>query len=289
MDVWQFIRESASTVALLYVTESKGSSPGRTGFAMAVRKSGELHGSIGGGIMEQQLVERARRQLATNDIRPELIRQVHRPGSGEAFSGLICSGEQSVALVFVDPEKLPVESEPNGYYTLSSSGFNYHSELPGGQYWAVIPLTEKNTAYLIGAGHVGLALSRTLSQLDFNIEIFDDRAELNTLAQNTFVSKKHIGNLDDSLRSIPEGDNSYIVAVTFGIDVDRIVLSRLRHKTFRYFGLMGSANKIRILRNEFGPLDAITAPIGINIKSHTPEEIAVSIAAQMIQVKNQSL
>ena len=95
---WQLIKDSLDKnipVLLLYVLESKGSSPGRQGFFMAVTADGQMAGSIGGGMMEVNLVEQARALLseAARDLAPALIEQEHRKNSDHP-SGMICSGRQ---------------------------------------------------------------------------------------------------------------------------------------------------------------------------------------------------
>ncbi|MDF1810818.1 MAG: XdhC family protein [Verrucomicrobiales bacterium] len=284
MDVWQFIRESPEPVALLYVADSKGSSPGRKGFKMAIRPDGEMAGSIGGGVMEQKLVKWAVNRLVSGDHHTAIRRQIHRPGEDRDSSGLICSGEQTVVFTVVHRSDFTFQ----GFFTLTEQGAAESIAKPQGNFLAVEPFSPEETIYIIGGGHVGLALSRTMSRLDFRVEIFDDRAELNTIQSNTYADKIHPEDLAESLPGIPEGNHSWIAAVTFGIVIDRIVLETLRNRKYRYFGVMGSDAKIRQLKQEFGPLPGITAPIGLSIHSQTPEEIAVSIAAQIIAEKNQN-
>src|SRR5262245_16085885 len=104
MHVWSKIEELLKAnrpCALLYVIRSEGSSPGRQGFAMVVDEK-EISGSIGGGFMEHKLVELARSRLKSKST-PFLKRQVHRKDVGEDQSGMICSGEQTVAFYFLQP------------------------------------------------------------------------------------------------------------------------------------------------------------------------------------------
>ena len=99
LEVWQFIRQSLNLeipVVLFIVADSRGSSPGRQGFKMAVSLDGERKGSIGGGIMEYQLVKQATRLLELNRLEPFLKKQIHRTDIIENRSGMICSGEQTV-------------------------------------------------------------------------------------------------------------------------------------------------------------------------------------------------
>src|SRR4051794_9919688 len=96
IELWQFIAKrlrAGERVALLVVAQSHGSSPGRAGYKMAITENGGLMGSIGGGVMEVNLVEQARALLAgaARDLAPILIEQEHRKNSDHP-SGMICSG-----------------------------------------------------------------------------------------------------------------------------------------------------------------------------------------------------
>src|ERR1051325_9012711 len=104
LSVWRLIVDSLQKnipVMLLYVLESKGSSPGRQGFFMAVNAKEEMEGSIGGGIMEHKFVEMANDQLraANNELHAGSIKkQFHDKTAAKNQSGMICSGEQTILL-----------------------------------------------------------------------------------------------------------------------------------------------------------------------------------------------
>ena len=102
MKVWRFINgklRNKIPVVLLYVLDSKGSSPGRRGFKMAVAKDNEILGTIGGGIMEHKLVELSRSILQKEEQKIILMPQVHSADETKNRSGMICSGNQYVALI----------------------------------------------------------------------------------------------------------------------------------------------------------------------------------------------
>src|SRR5215510_7064587 len=104
LQVWKLIDKSLQQnipVMLLYVLESKGSSPGRQGFFMAVNANGNMEGSIGGGIMEHKFVEMAGEKLRamSSELRAgDIKKQVHDKTAGKDQSGMICSGEQTILL-----------------------------------------------------------------------------------------------------------------------------------------------------------------------------------------------
>jgi xanthine dehydrogenase accessory factor len=134
-----------------------------------------------------------------------------------------------------------------------------------------------------------------MSKFDFYIHVIDDRPDLNTLDQNIFAHKKYfvenytlIGDL------IPSGPDVFVVIMTLGYRSDMIVLLQLASKSFAYVGLLGSVSKVSALKDELKNagipqtfLEKMHAPIGLKINSHTPGEIAVSIAAELIKVKNE--
>ena len=130
--------------------------------------------------------------------------------------------------------------------------------------------------------------------MDFQISLFDDRADLNTLLKNEFVHEKKIIESYDAIGDFIEpGANNYVVVMTLGYKFDEIVIRKLFDKDFKYFGVLGSRAKMKtLLKNlekegfDKNKLAKIRTPIGLKINSRTPEEIAVSIAAEIIIVKN---
>jgi xanthine dehydrogenase accessory factor len=133
-----------------------------------------------------------------------------------------------------------------------------------------------------------------MSLMDFYIHLYDDRSDLNTFNLNEFVHEKLIIEDYSTLQElILPGKHQYVVVMTVGFRTDDIVVRALLNKEFRYFGLLGSKAKIEKMFTDYKAegisealLHKIHAPVGLTIKSQTPEEIAVSIAAEIIQVKN---
>lgn len=147
---------------------------------------------------------------------------------------------------------------------------------------------------IVGGGHVGKALAHLGSLLEFEISVLDDRPE--------FASKEHIpdadhvivGDVGAELQKMNPGPESYIVIVTRGHRLDGHALKACIGSGAAYIGMIGSRNKVAIKKKEF--LDqgwatpeqwaALHTPIGLSIGSVTVQEIAVSIAAQLIEVRN---
>ncbi|MBC7948106.1 MAG: XdhC family protein, partial [Chitinophagaceae bacterium] len=151
-----------------------------------------------------------------------------------------------------------------------------------------------NRLFIIGGGHCSLALSRLMRSMDFYVTVYDERNNLKTMLENDAAHEKHIIDSYDQLKElVPAGDTHYVVIMTFGYRTDEFALRALMHNNFRYLGLLGSKTKVEKLLNDYqrqgippAILQRIRSPIGLPIKSQTPEEIAVSIAAEIIQVKN---
>ena len=321
---------------LLVVAESSGSSPGRAGYKMAVDANGELCGSIGGGVMEVDLVEQSRRILseppapllpeegwprfadgvvgAAGGLTSFLKPQVHQK-QAQNPSGMICSGKQTVIfrmLTLEDVEAVgnvieALENMERAFLTITSTEFrveppesetlneDFHFEkLTDTNFVYKEKLGRKNRLYIVGGGHCALALSELMSPMDFHIRLFDDRPKLNTLEKNQFADEIDIiSNYEQIREFITSGSNVYVVVMTLGYTSDKLVIRSLISKDFKYFGVLGSEAKmatlLKELKNEGVPaekLDTIHTPIGLPINSRTPEEIAVSIAAEIISIKN---
>lgn len=312
MNFWQKLAQSIrqhGNVILLYVVQSSGSSPGRQGFKMCVAKDEEMFGSIGGGIMEHKLVELSRNRLAEGSFKPFMKRQIHKPDVEKNRSGMICDGEQWVAFYYLDETHLDhiehLSDQQAKTLILDHNGLSVEQvnseraqfqldELSEEQWKISEYIGFQNTAYIFGGGHVGLAMSKMMKDLDFRVVNFDDRENLNTMAQNSYADEKKVINYQDSEQFVPEGESSYIIVMSFGYKPDEVIMRRLLGRKYKYLGLMGSTKKIETMFKKLkedgfseSDLNAVHSPIGIPIHSKTPMEIAVSIAAQIIQVKNQ--
>jgi len=297
-------------VALLYVVESKGSSPGRRGFYMVVNAGGEMEGSIGGGIMEHKLTEMVREQLRRGEGILALRRQVHDKEAVRDQSGMICSGEQTVLLYsFRGEDRVTLRrlldsllSYGHGWLKLSPAGMEFLEEGEGltegmvaGVDWMYQERTGyRDRLYIVGGGHCALALSRLARGMDFYITLFDDRSGLGSLDRNEYVHEKVLVESYAGLSGqIAGGEHHYVVVMTQGYRTDDIAVRVLLPINFRYFGLLGSSAKIGKMLAGYRAegiaeerLRRLRAPAGLAIHSQTPEEIAISIMGEMIAVRN---
>jgi xanthine dehydrogenase accessory factor len=280
---------------------------------MAVAADGRFTGSIGGGVMEHRLLEQAKRFLKRQHaLQPFLVFQNHDPQAKTNRSGMICSGGQTIAFTLLDKNDLATvntilqadKQQQKGVFRLSEKGLSFvageelqvvsQSNVVAEKEWEYAEqVGMPDSLYIFGGGHVGLALCKIFSNLDFKIHLFDNRPELDTFETNRFAHVKKIVDYNRVEKLVPEGFNVYVVIVTFAHKSDEQVLRQLLHKNVQYLGMMGSARKVETIfenlkRTGFSgsQLKKVYAPIGIPINSETSAEIAVSIAAQVIAVKN---
>ena len=307
MSIWKFIENKLQydqKIMLLFVVESKGSSPGRQGFKMAVADDDSFCGTIGGGIMEFKLVEKAKSLLKESSQKIFLQEQFHDKEKSKNQSGMICSGSQTIAFIPLDSKnlsaiqeiiqqkKITIEINHNGIYCNDSkpNGFEFKDEFD----WKYSEyLQHQSIIHIIGGGHCSLALSELMQFLNFEIHVYDDRENLSTIIENKFANKFHEVDYSTISKNLKTTVNDFIVIMTVGYRTDKIVLKELIHQQYKYLGLLGSSQKIETLFKELieegfeeTKLKQVFSPIGLNINSKTTQEIAISIAAEIIAVKN---
>lgn len=315
LKLWTFVHEKLTkgiNIGLMMVPQSFGSSPGRQGHIMAVSRDGEMIGTIGGGAMEFIQVEDCKKVLEGKRKLVSWKKLIHDKSDKKFWSGLSCSGEQIVItfclnqtdLHIVDSILKALDSEKDFSLIFTSENtinleatvtdnpqYNYHfvSESEW-KYQFIVGVREK--VYLIGAGHVGLALCKQLYLLNYQVILIDNRSELATEAYEQFIAKKIITNYKNVADFVPSTIHDYIVIMSFSRALDILILSQLINKPSRYIGLMASKTKAEMIQKvilEKGFSEAqfnrVHTPIGIPIKCKSPAEIAVSVAAQMIQIR----
>ena len=145
---------------------------------------------------------------------------------------------------------------------------------------------------IVGGGHVSLALSNVAAALDFELTVLDDRTDLPTFENNHAAHQRHRIDYENVAAAVPPNPHGYVVVMTVGYRTDAVVLRQLLAHPYRYLGVMGSVAKVAELRRglrEEGfseeEIARLRGPIGLPIQSQTPEEIAISIAAELIRVR----
>ncbi|HIB61426.1 MAG TPA: XdhC/CoxI family protein [Candidatus Marinimicrobia bacterium] len=307
--------EERQKVFLALVAEHTQHSPGTTGAKLLVAKECDPLGTIGGGIMEYNLVKRAEGILDRDSFTPELQTLIHRKSGPGEKSGMICAGQQTNVYYMCDPEKDSkdvnklsrlLSENRSAKLSIDPSGMVVQEQPPNlNQNQIKLSVGDENWLYeeqlfnfnriaIIGGGHCSLALSRLMKQLGFNVSVFDTRENVSTIKENTYANTVQI--VDDfcgSAALIEFSELTFVVVMTTDVVSDvRGVLGAI-DLPFPFIGVMGSQSKIAEIVKQLtkegitkDQLKRLTAPVGIPMVSNTPEEIAVSVAAQILQYKN---
>ncbi len=300
--------EYGERVFLALVVHHTDHSPGTAGSKMAVFEDGETCGTIGGGIMERRVQELGSRALllADFDARREVL--VHRADVPQA-SGLVCAGEQTNVYLRLAPDDLGVArrivaattgdtpDRPPTWLLITPDGLELSKQEPeshhaDGASWSYAEsLINPRRLLILGGGHCALALSKVAREAGFHVTVADDRANLDTLGKNHAAHRRlSVRDLADAAGHIAYPESTSVVAMGTDIASDLRSLYGALRGPFPFIGLMGAPAKISRVRQAladsgFGPeaLSRITAPVGLPIGSRTPQEIAISVTAQLIQ------
>jgi xanthine dehydrogenase accessory factor len=240
------------------IIQTDGSTPARVGMKLAVPLNGEAFGNLGGGELEYLLINTIRKEQPRSSVKwsYNLDEQGKTVQAEDIQTKMICGGTVEVLIE---------------------------------------PLFSTHPLYIIGAGHCGRALADFASKVDFRVTVIDNRKDL--LLQHEFPKQcKLVQNDYTKLEAaIDFHDNAYIVIMTYGHVHDMEVLEYCLRKPFRYLGMIGSKKKVaetlkQVKANGFTDeeISRVHAPIGLPIGSHTPYEIAVSILAELISVRNKA-
>jgi xanthine dehydrogenase accessory factor len=316
MDIWKYIQkelQSGAKVMLMVAVDLKGSTPGRRGFKMAVSGNGGLYGSVGGGVMEYNMVNMARDMLKYENLEPIVVRQVHNPNAVKDRSGLLCSGVQinllypleGVHLEIMDAIVNACENGETGTLDLQPGfvGFDPGSNEKLAISWQMQSDSEwfysesighKPVFYIFGGGHLSLPLSQVMRMLGFKVFVYDNRPDLNTMENNIFAHFKEIIDYERAAQLVNPGEHSYVAIMTVSHEEDQNILRQMLPLQLKYLGMIGSKRKVdkifEALRHTGAnaeQLAMVDSPMGIDIESQTVEEISISIAAKVIKTKNQ--
>ena len=314
--VFSLLKEEQK-VFLAMVVHHTIHSPGTTGAKLLVTENKEMMGTIGGGIMEYELVNRAQDILSNKNFIPEVHTLNHKKsGSGEQ-SGMICAGKQTNLYYVCEPEKdrktvdkmVQVLSESQHAIlsislgglslqnqTLDTSDFQFVLNKDNNKWHYQEQLKNFNRIAIIGGGHCSLALSRVMNNLGYDVVAFDTRENISTLDQNNFAVSRQI--IDDYKKAAPQinlPEKTNVVIMTTDVASDVRGLLGVLDNPFPFIGVMGSENKISEIKKQLKAegiadqqLSRITAPVGLPMVSNTPEEIAISIAAQLLQLRDEN-
>jgi len=236
---------------LATVINTKTHTPRNIGAKMLLKDDGTTVGSIGGGNLELRIINNAKKLIVTG--KSELM-HFDLKNSKDKGLDMMCGGEMDV---FLEP---------------------------------IIP---KYELFIFGGGHVAIPLSKLANFVGFDVYIIDDRKEYAAKERFSEVKKAIHQDFKKAFEIINIGSTSFIVIITAKHSSDGKVLENAIKTPARYIGMMGSPKKREQIFQDLMEkgiskdlLKKVYSPIGVSISSETPEEIAVSIVAEMIKVRN---
>ena len=232
------------------VVATEGSTPQKAGAKMVVYADGRIVGTIGGGCVEAEMTWRARQVIENHRV--EMTSYELTPDQA-GDDGLVCGGRMQV---FIEP----IEGTP--------------------------------TLCIFGAGHVAQPLARMARATGFRVEVADDRIKFANRARFPEADLVLVDSFPEAAAKMTLGRNSYVVVVTRGHRGDADALQAALTRDLRFVGLLGSRPKMVHVFTELeergvtpAVLSRVHCPLGIEIGAQSPEEIAVSILAEMIAVR----
>ena len=242
------IRNSGIRAAICIVIETRGSTPRKQGSKMIVYADGTIFGSIGGGSVEKEVAEKTVELIALG--KPERC-----SFNLEQDLGMHCGGFMDVYIEPINPSQ---------------------------------------KLYIFGAGHIGKALVHFAQEFDFSITVFDPRDGIfddPAFAGCTCIGKDYF----EAIEEASFDDKTYIVIVTPKHVFDEEILVKVTRKPHAYVGMIGSRRKVEQATKRFldenlltsEEIESIDMPMGIKFNAQTPQEIAISLLAKLIDVRNQ--
>ena len=315
---WERVRghlERGEWVFVACVAESTRGSPGTAGAKLLVAEGGELFGTIGGGMMEHRLVEQARELLRGGGAQPEKRTLVHSDTAEGEQSGMVCEGSQTNVFCVLAGDRAraavaaiaaAVRDDRPAWMAVDADGLRLMEReadlsrppfaLTGeGQRWRYEEdLLGRRRLAVIGGGHCAVALAEAMAPLGYRAQIFDTRTGVVTHDRAAAVATvTHVADYVEAGPLISWPELTAVVVMTADYLTDVRALLGTSELPLPFVGLMGGRRKVaRIfakLREEGmaqEALDQVHAPVGLDIGSDTPEEIAVSVAAQILRERN---
>jgi xanthine dehydrogenase accessory factor len=272
-------------LVLCTVVKTKGSTPQGAGARMIVLQSGQTFGTLGGGCVEAEVRRVALETTADCAMRFSLD---HDYGWDD---GLICGGVMDVLIQPVN------DAEPYADWARTIAGggavvVEIPYELDGHPHVFREELGPAPTLLIVGAGHVGRSLARIATPLGFDVDVIDDREDHLSAERFPSARRRIVGDIESSLRDYQHTQAGYVVIVTRGHKNDARALSSVVESSAKYVGLIGSKRKIKAILSDLAgtgvsieSLLRVHAPIGLEIGAVTVDEIAVSIAAELVAVR----
>lgn len=310
------MEEHRDTVLVSIVSES-GSTPRGTGSQMLVGSRGRVNGTIGGGRVEKQSEETALSLLT--ERRSRLQHFGLNLSGGPDSLGMACGGDVTVLFQFIPwddaawrsltaaavqalrenrPGWLVLRTDGGEPALLDASGAAIAGQAPAGPLSAravladdcfYVPLPVGERAVIFGAGHIARALVPLLRTINFRPVVFDDRPEYADPAAFPEAEAVLCGDFRDIAATIDVTPEDYVIIMTSGHLHDLEAEEQMLRRETAYVGVIGSRSKIAYVSQRLREagiseeaIASVHTPIGTPIRAVTPEEIAVSIAGELI-------
>ncbi len=302
-------------VAFCTVVGSYGSTPQAAGASLLLHENMSTEGTLGGGCVEAEVRKQAFQLLQRGESGLLTFKLDHDYGWDD---GLICGGTMRVAVMSVHsaeesrpfeaaaadiengrPACLPIRVRQLEGSAAPEPALPDKNQAPAG----AAPMPAEMLEYrlcieaparllIAGAGHVGAELARLAAHLDFDVTIIDDRADLMGPDRLPPPVRPVVGDIEQTLRGQQIDANTFVVIVTRGHNHDEKALDAVINSPARYIGMIGSRRKVKLIFDDLAALGVaaeklqrVHAPIGLAIGAVTVPEIAVSILAQLIEVR----
>jgi len=286
--------------ALGIISRVKGSSPQKPGAKALFFADGRIKGTLGGGCLEAEIQDRARRALRTGEPATFELVLDHDFGWDD---GLICGGKVAGVILpraaecaevwrkLIDCDApLPWGVREDFSITLIDDNAR--------ERWLYRETTTPPCAlWIAGSGHVAQAVAPFAAQLEFDVTVFDDRPALANPRHFPAVTRFRVDAWEKLLRETLPDRPTFGLIVTRGHQHDALVLKEWIRRPFAFLGMIGSQRKRRIIFEQFvteklaneDQLARVACPVGLDIEAVSVPEIAISIAAQLVQRRAQYL
>ncbi|HKX62619.1 MAG TPA: XdhC family protein [Verrucomicrobiae bacterium] len=280
--------------ALGIISDIKGSSPQKRGAKALFFADGRIIGTLGGGCLEAEIQDRARRALRTGEPATFDLVLDHDFGWDD---GLICGGKVSGLILPRAAEaaelwrEIARREEPVVWGVHESFALAKVTEAPAAGWRYQETALPRCALWIAGSGHVAQAVAPLAVQLDFAVTIFDDRPMLANHHYFPGETQFRVGSWEELLKEPLPNRPCFGLIVTRGHQRDALVLRQWVHQPFKFLGMIGSRRKARLIFSQFiedgvateTQLARVSCPVGVDIDSRSVPEIAVSIMAQYIQ------
>lgn len=247
------LQKTGTRAALAIVIRTEGSVPRKPGTKMIIFGDGKIIGTLGGGALENRII-------------------------GEALEAI-------------------VENAPRiGSFTLDIEKAKLDMMCGGTVEVYIEPLLPFEKLIIFGAGHITRSLAPMMKKIGFQVSVVDDVPDFLKREYFPDIEDVYIEDMEVFAKSVSSDPKTYIIVLSRGFSRDEAILGQLLKKEFRYIGMIGSRRKleniVETLQAEGIPKEAFSilkSPVGLDIGAETPEEIAISIAAEIMAIKKGKL